>query len=137
MKVFHDCRMENMKQKLFLGYRFVSLEIRVLVLLYVTLWNYESFIFLFTSSQLFYVISKSRNSRWGCGICRKILWWLWFLFERKDMILDNLPNILNTENRKFRRYYILFLFGQWNQSKEFSKQLSLSGSKSPSSQKKY
>ena len=34
-----------------------------------------------------------------------------------------------TENRKFRRYCILALFGQWNQSKEFSKQLSFSGSK--------
>ena len=33
------------------------------------------------------------------------------------------------KTRKFRRYYILSLFGQWNQSKEFSKQLSLSGSK--------
>ena len=36
---------------------------------------------------------------------------------------------LSTENRKFRRYCILSLFGQWNQSKEFSKQLSFSGSK--------
>ena len=33
------------------------------------------------------------------------------------------------KRRKFRRYYILSLFGQWNQSKEFSKQLSFSGSK--------
>ena len=35
----------------------------------------------------------------------------------------------STENRKFRRYYILSLFGQWNQSKEFLNQLALSGSK--------
>ena len=27
-----------------------------------------------------------------------------------------------TENRKFRRYYILSLFGKWNQSKEFPNQ---------------
>ena len=33
------------------------------------------------------------------------------------------------KTRKFRRYCILSLFGQWNQSKEFSKQLSFSGSK--------
>ena len=33
------------------------------------------------------------------------------------------------KTRKFRRYYILSLFGQWNQLKEFPNQLSLSGSK--------
>ena len=32
------------------------------------------------------------------------------------------------KTRKFRRYCILSLFGQWNQSKEFAKQLSFSGS---------
>ena len=33
------------------------------------------------------------------------------------------------KTRKFRRYCILSLFGQWNQSKEFPNQLALSGSK--------
>ena len=36
---------------------------------------------------------------------------------------------LSTENRKFWSYCIRSLFGQWNESKEFSKQLSFSGSK--------
>ena len=35
------------------------------------------------------------------------------------------------KTRKFRRYYILSLCGQWNQSEEFPNQLVLSGSKVP------
>ena len=72
VKVFLDFMIKNMKQKLFLRYQFVkSVEIRVLVLVYVTLWNYESFIFLFTFSQHFYVISKYRIQG---GTCRETLW---------------------------------------------------------------
>ena len=50
------------------------------------------------------------------------------LAAKKSRISEDFLD-LSTENRKFRRYSILSLFGQWNQSKEFSKQLSLSGSK--------
>ena len=61
-----------MKNKLFLGYQYIkSFEIRFLVLVYVTLLNYEILNFLFTSSQHFYVISKYRNSR---GICNEFPW---------------------------------------------------------------
>ena len=55
-----------MKKKLFLGYQYIkSFEIRFLVLVYVTLLNYEILNFLFISSQHFYVISKHRKSRGG------------------------------------------------------------------------
>ena len=50
------------------------------------------------------------------------------LAAKKSRISEDFLD-LSTENRKFRRYCILSLFGQWNQSKEFSKQLSFSGSK--------
>ena len=50
------------------------------------------------------------------------------LAAKKSRISEDFLD-LSTENRKFRRYCILSLFGQWNQSKEFSKELALSGSK--------
>ena len=50
------------------------------------------------------------------------------LAAKKSRISEDFLD-LSTENRKFRRYCILSLFGQRNQSKEFSKQLSFSGSK--------
>ena len=66
IQVFLEFRMENMKKKLFLWYQYIkSFEKKFLVLVYVTLLNYESVNFLFTSSQHFHVISKYRNSRGG------------------------------------------------------------------------
>ena len=50
------------------------------------------------------------------------------LAAKKSRISEDFLD-LSTENRKFRRYCILSLFGQWNQSKEFPNQLALSGSK--------
>ena len=43
------------------------------------------------------------------------------LAAKKSRISEDFLDF-STENRKFRRYYILSLFGQWNQSKQFSKQ---------------
>jgi len=48
--------------------------------------------------------------------------------QKKSRISEDFLD-LSTENRKFQKYCILSLFGQWNQSKEISKQLSFSGSK--------
>ena len=48
--------------------------------------------------------------------------------QKKSRISEDFLD-LSMENRKFRRYCTVCLFGQWNQSKEFSKQLSFSGSK--------
>ena len=48
--------------------------------------------------------------------------------QKKSRISEDFLDF-STENRKFRRYSILSLFSKWNQSKEFSKQLSFSGSK--------
>ena len=48
--------------------------------------------------------------------------------KKKNRISEYLLD-LSTENMKFRRYCILSLFGQWNQSKEFPNQLSWSGSR--------
>ena len=50
------------------------------------------------------------------------------LAAKKSRISEDFLD-LSTENRKFRRYCILSLFGQWNQSKEFPNQLAFSGSK--------
>ena len=50
------------------------------------------------------------------------------LAAKKSRISEDFLD-LSTENRKFRRYCTVSLFGQWNESKEFSKQLSFSGSK--------
>ena len=50
------------------------------------------------------------------------------LAARKSRISEDFLD-LSTENRKFRRYSILSLFSKWNESTEFSKQLSFSGSK--------
>ena len=50
------------------------------------------------------------------------------LAAKKSRISEDFLH-LSTENRKFRRYCIFSLFGQWNQSKEFPNQVVLSGSK--------
>ena len=50
------------------------------------------------------------------------------LRPKKSRILEDFLD-LSTEDRKFRRYRILSLFGQSNQSKEFPNQLALSESK--------
>ena len=52
------------------------------------------------------------------------------LAAKKSRISEDFLDF-STENRKFRRYYILSLLGQRNQSKEFPNQLALSGSKFP------
>ena len=50
------------------------------------------------------------------------------LAAKKSRISEDFLDF-STENRKFRRYCIFSLFGQWNQSKEFPNQVVLSGSK--------
>ena len=71
-------------------------------------------------------------ANWLLLLKKRIKNWSWkkkkSLAAKKSRISEEFLDF-STENRKFRRYYILSLFGQWNQSKEFSKQLSLSGSK--------
>ena len=50
------------------------------------------------------------------------------LAAKKSRISEDFLDF-STENRKFRTYCILSLFGQWNQSKQFLNQLALGESK--------